>query len=51
LLRLDDGTGVPVELGWVISIAETQRAGYWLFFFHVHRGRIPWGRAGVYGRG
>jgi hypothetical protein len=23
LLRLDDGTDVPVELGWVISIAET----------------------------
>ncbi len=23
LLRLDDGTDVPVELGWVISITET----------------------------
>jgi hypothetical protein len=23
LLRLDDGTDVPVELGWVISVTET----------------------------
>jgi hypothetical protein len=23
LLRLDDGTDVPVELGWVISITKT----------------------------
>jgi hypothetical protein len=23
LLRLDDGTDMPIELGWVISITET----------------------------
>jgi len=23
LLRLDDGTDVPIELGWVISVTET----------------------------
>jgi len=35
LLRLDDDSYMPVELGWVISITETQRAGRWLFFHGI----------------
>jgi hypothetical protein len=50
LLRLDDGTDMPIELGWVISITEVQRACCLFlsaFFRYAYCGYVSGGCAGV----